>query len=94
MVMHLAYITLCFSLSREALRVRDLAQFLFYKSITQISLSNRHRAFSITISGMGKLHGYRFERNQLIGHVKMGLTDLRDSRCVPIVLIEAFIVLL
>ena len=27
-------------------------------------------------------------------HVKIGLTDLRDSRRVPIVLIEAFIVLL
>ena len=27
-------------------------------------------------------------------HVKMGVTDLRDSRCVPIVLIKAFIVLL
>ena len=34
-----AYITLCFSLSREALHVCDLAQFLFYKSITQIFLS-------------------------------------------------------
>ena len=35
-----AYITLCFSLSREALPdVRDLAQFLFYRSITQIFLS-------------------------------------------------------
>ena len=48
-----AYITLCFSLSREALRVRDLAQFLFYKSIMQIFLSHHHRAFSITISSMG-----------------------------------------
>ena len=26
-----AYITSCFSFSREAMRVRDLAQFLFYK---------------------------------------------------------------
>ena len=34
-----AYITLCFSLSRDALHVRDVAQFLFYKSITQIFLS-------------------------------------------------------
>ena len=45
-----AYITLCFSLSREALRVRDLDQFLFYETI---SLSYHHRAFSITISSMG-----------------------------------------
>ena len=48
-----AQITLYFSLSREALRVRDLAQFLFYKSITQIFLSYHHRAFSITISSIG-----------------------------------------
>ena len=41
-----AYITSCFSLSREALRVRDVAQFLFYESITQIFLSYHHRAFS------------------------------------------------
>ena len=46
-----AYITLCFSLSRDALRVRDLAKFLFYKSITEIL--SYHRAFSITISIMG-----------------------------------------
>ena len=52
-IMKAAYITLCFSLSREAPRVRDLAQFLFYKSITQIFLSYRHRAFSITIGSMG-----------------------------------------
>ena len=48
----IAYITLCFSLSREALRVCDLAQFLLYKSITPIFLSYHHRAFSITISSM------------------------------------------
>ena len=33
--------------------MRDLAQCLFYNSITQISLSYHHRAFSITISSMG-----------------------------------------
>ena len=30
---------------------------------------------------------------QQTNHVKMGLTDLRDSRCVSVVLIKAFLVL-
>ena len=33
--------------------MRDLVQFLFYESITQIFLLYHHPAFSITISSMG-----------------------------------------
>ena len=47
------YIILHFSLSREALHVCDLAQFLSYKSVTQIFSSYHHQAFSVTISSMG-----------------------------------------